>query len=78
MKQQFVVTHRYTVLQETEQIRDMSFIDQHLNMSGFYENIIIFFGWGIQNSERRYVVTCLIMQESQFDELCELRQIAVS
>jgi len=38
MKQQFVLTHRYTVLQETEEL-DRSSVDQHLSMLCFYEHI---------------------------------------
>ena len=38
MKQQFVVTHRYTVLLETKKF-DRSLADQHLSTLGFYENI---------------------------------------
>jgi hypothetical protein len=39
MKQQLVVTHRYTVLQETEKKLDRSLTYQNLSMLCFYENI---------------------------------------
>jgi hypothetical protein len=38
MKRQFVVTHQYTVLLETEKLC-RSLIDQHLSMLCFYESI---------------------------------------
>jgi hypothetical protein len=38
MKQQFAVTHRYTILQEAGTL-DRSLIQQHLSMLRFYENI---------------------------------------
>jgi hypothetical protein len=37
-KQQFVITHQNTILQEREKL-DRSFTDQHVSMSCFYKNI---------------------------------------
>ena len=39
MKQEFVVTHGYTVLEETEENLDKSLIGQNLSQSCSYENI---------------------------------------
>ena len=39
MKQQLVLTHQYTVLQETEKEIDRSSKDQFLGMLCFYETI---------------------------------------
>ena len=55
MKQQFVVTHGYTILQETKTLR-RSLIDQHLRESCFCEKIRTgdFFVW-IKDFDRRRV-----------------------
>jgi hypothetical protein len=38
MKQQFVIKHQYTVLEQTEQL-DQSLMDQQLSMLCFFENV---------------------------------------
>jgi hypothetical protein len=38
VKEKFVLTHRYTVSQETEKL-DRCLINQYLSTSGFYKNI---------------------------------------
>jgi hypothetical protein len=58
MKQQFVITHQHTILQETEKTWQL------LNRPKFKHVM--------------FLRNCLVMQESQFDELCGLQQIAVS
>ena len=38
-KEQFVITHRHIILQESKKKLDRSSTDQHLSMFRFYENI---------------------------------------
>jgi len=54
MKQQFVVTRRYTVLRETEHPCRSS-TDQHSSMLCFYEDTKSIFSFGTQN----FVKVCL-------------------
>jgi hypothetical protein len=57
-KRQFVVNHRYLVLQETEKL-DRSLIDHHLGLLCFYENTKRGnFLWA-QHFDRRCVLTHL-------------------
>ena len=68
MKQQFVVNHRYTVLQEAEKV-DRSVIDQHLSMVCLYDK---------QFSCGHNILTeGVFVNQSQSDELCGLQEIAV-
>jgi hypothetical protein len=78
MKQQFVVTHRYTILQETQKtwtilnrptLKRVVFIRTYKDKN--------FCLW-TQHFDRRCVCNYLVMQKSQFDEFCGLWQIVVS
>ena len=74
-KEQFVVTHRYTIVQETKKNFDRSLIGQHLSTSYFYEYIIriIFCGYVI------FIGGVFFTQLSSIAEkLCGLREIALS
>ena len=80
MKQQFVVTHTYTVLRETGrvwQIVNRLTLKRVMFLGKYKEKH--FFLW-TQYFERRCVCNpgVFVMRESQFDELCGLRQIVVS
>jgi hypothetical protein len=68
MKQQFVVNHRYTVLQETEKF-DVSAVDQNLSMFCLYDK---------QFSCGHNILTDgVFVTQSQSDEMSELREIVV-
>jgi len=68
MKQQFVVNHRYTVLQETEEV-DRSVIDEHISMVCFYDK---------QFSCGNNILTeGVFVTQSHSDELYGLQEIAV-
>jgi hypothetical protein len=73
LKQQFGLTHRYTILQGTEKKIDRSSVDRHVSMLCFYENIRTGnFLWK-QHFGR---CVCNPKWESQFGEFFGLRQIA--
>lgn len=79
MKMQFVLTHRYTVLEQTQKKLDRSVIDQHLNTSYFYEDIRRSnFLWIKILTEGVFVTQLASNWKSQFNDLYGLQQTAVS
>jgi len=82
MKHQFVVTDRYKVLQQTEKL-DGSSTDQHLSVACFDGNVWISSClWTphfiIKHFFFKKKTPTVVTRESQFEELCALRKMAVS
>jgi hypothetical protein len=77
MKEHTVVTHRCTDLQETEKLWQILNWSTFIHVMFFYEIVrILFFKYRILTEG--VFVTQLTSIASQFDELCAIRQTAVS
>jgi hypothetical protein len=79
MKQQFIITHRHTILQQTEKawpilnrpaLKHVVFLRNTRTSNLFADTTL----W----QKESLWPSCLMIRESQFDGLCGLRHIAVS